>query len=165
MKSIIYSILVITLYFSNACKEPKTKTLQISGSNWYPIKKFIDGDTFYVDNGSKKGVKIRLIGIDTPETKHPKKGVEYFGKEASAYIKNLLEGEKVRLEFDVDTFDRYNRVLAYVFLKDSTFVNAALVKYGYAQIATFPPNVKYVELFQKLNDEAREKNIGLWNEN
>jgi len=134
-------------------------------AGYMPIKKFVDGDTFWVDDGSKKGLKIRLIGVNTPETVHPQKPVEFYGKEASAYVKDLLIGKKVRLEFDVDRVDRYGRTLAYVFLKDGTFLNAELVKNGYAQIMTIPPNVKYSEKFLKLEREARDNNRGLWNEN
>jgi micrococcal nuclease len=159
-----FLILIIAAFALISCNKPKVKLLQINGSTWYEIKKFVDGDTFYVDDGSKKGVKIRLIGVDTPETKHPKKGVEYYGIEASAYIKKLLSENKVRIEFDVDTFDRYNRILAYVYTSDSIFINAELVKNGYARIATYPPNVKYVELFQELESIARTNNLRLWNE-
>jgi micrococcal nuclease len=122
------------------------------------VDSVLDGDTFRLENGEK----VRLIGIDAPETHHPRKPVEYFGKEASAFAKKMLEGKLVRLELDVQERDQYGRLLAYVYLKDSTFVNAELVKQGYAQVATYPPNVKYVELFVKLQKEARENKRGLW---
>lgn len=130
--------------------------------NYYPIKKFVDGDTFWVDDGSEKGLKIRLIGVDTPETVHPRKPVEYYGREASNYVKELLKSQRVRLEFDVEKTDRYGRVLAYVYLKDDTFLNEELVKNGYAQVSTFPPNVKYSKHFLKLERHARENDLGLW---
>lgn len=129
---------------------------------YYPIKKFVDGDTFWIDDGTSKGKKIRLIGVDTPETRHPKKGVEYFGKEASNYVKNLLAFNKVRLEFDIEKKDRYGRLLAYVYLEDGTFLNANLVENGYAQVSTYPPNVKYADYFLKLERHARNNNLGLW---
>ncbi len=136
------------------------------GSDGYmPIKKFVDGDTFWVDDGSEKGLKIRLIGVNTPETVHPQKPVEFYGIEASNYIKEILDGKKVRLEFDVAEKDRYGRTLAYVFLKDGTFINAELLKNGYGSVMTIPPNVKYAEYFVELEREARENNRGLWNEN
>lgn len=133
-------------------------------SGYMPIKKFVDGDTFWVDDGSKKGLKIRLIGVNTPETVHPQKPVEFYGKEASNYVKSLLTGKKVRLEFDVDRIDRYGRTLAYIFLKDGTFLNADLIENGYGQVMTVPPNVKYSEKFLELERKARENNIGLWKE-
>ncbi len=73
-----------------------------------------------------------------------------------------MDGKTVRLEFDVQQVDRYNRLLAYVYLKDGTFVNAWLVENGYAVVMTIPPNVKYQELFLKLQREAREAKRGLW---
>jgi micrococcal nuclease len=102
-----------------------------------------------------------LIGVDTPETKHPRKPVQPFGKEASAFTKQFVEGKEVRLEFDVQRRDKYRRLLAYVYIGD-TMLNAELVRQGYAQVATFPPNVKYQELFVKLQREARKAGRGLW---
>jgi micrococcal nuclease len=75
-----------------------------------------------------------------------------------------LDGKLVRLEYDIDRFDQYKRTLAYVYLEDGTFVNADLVKNGYAMVMTVPPNVKYADEFVKLQREAREKGRGLWNE-
>jgi len=69
----------------------------------------------------------------------------------------LLKDQKVRLEYDVGKTDRYKRTLAYVYLEDGTFINAKLIKEGYATVMTIPPNVKYAELFVKLEQEAREK--------
>ncbi|MFH1753349.1 MAG: thermonuclease family protein [Candidatus Omnitrophota bacterium] len=124
----------------------------------YFVKKAVDGDTILLANGER----VRYIGIDTPETKHPRKPVERFGKEAYEYNKRLVEGKWVRLEFDIEKRDRYGRLLAYVY-QDDTFVNAQLVKEGYARVYTFPPNIKHQELFIGLQREAREDNLGLWN--
>jgi len=126
--------------------------------DYYEISKVIDGDTIKLENGET----VRLIGIDTPETVHPSKAVEYYGKEASNFTRMMAEGKRVRLEFDVQTRDKYNRLLAYVYLEDGTFVNAELVKEGYAKVSTYPPNVKYADLFTELQKEARENNKGLW---
>ncbi|HPL06626.1 MAG TPA: thermonuclease family protein [Bacteroidales bacterium] len=128
------------------------------------VTKVVDGDTFWVDDGSEKGKKVRLIGVDTPETLHPQKAPEPYGREASEFTKSLLEGKKVRLEFDVDSLDRYGRLLAYVYLENGLFVNAELVRKGYAQVATFPPNVKYADYFLKLQRKARNRKLGLWRE-
>lgn len=133
-------------------------------TGYMSIKKFVDGDTFWVNNGSEKGLKVRLIGVNTPETVDPRKPVEYYGKEASDYVKNKLMGKKVRLEFDIIKKDKYGRTLAYVFLKDGTFLNADLVKNGYARVMTIPPNVKYSKLFKDLERKARKNKIGLWKE-
>ena len=118
----------------------------------------VDGDTVKLTTLES----LRYIGIDTPETKHPRKPVEYYGKEASAFNKHLVEGKDILVEFDVTEKDRYGRLLGYVFLEDGTFVNALLVKQGYAKVYTCPPNVKYSSLFYKLQAEARENNRGLW---
>lgn len=106
-----------------------------------------------------------MIGIDAPESRKTfKKEIAYFGKEVKAYLTNLLDGKSVRLEFDLNRTDQYGRSLAYVFLQDGTFVNAELVKNGYAMVMTVPPNVKFADEFVKLQQEARENKRGLWNE-
>ena len=133
-------------------------------AGYLPVKKVVDGDTFWVNDGSEKGLKIRLIGVNTPETVHPQKPVEYYGREASDYVKNILTGKKVKLKFDVDKTDRYGRTLAYVYLKDGTFLNAEIIKKGYGQAMTVPPNVKYSDKFVELERKARERKIGLWKE-
>lgn len=126
-------------------------------SDQYTVERVIDGDTIVLTNGEK----VRYIGIDTPETKDPRKPVEYFGKEAYEANRKLVEGKTVRLEFDVQKTDKYGRLLAYVYIGD-IFVNAWLVENGYAKVSTYPPNVKYQELFLKLQKEARENNRGFW---
>jgi len=132
---------------------------------WFTVTRVVDGDTFWVDDGSEKGMKIRLIGIDAPEPRNtgtrPK---EFFGAESTSYLQNLLKGKKVRLEYDVARYDRYRRTLAYAFLEDGTFINAELVRNGYATVMTMPPNVKYAETFNKLASKARKQKKGLWKE-
>ena len=76
----------------------------------------------------------------------------------------LLKDQKVRLEYDVGKTDRYKRILAYVYLEDGTFINAKLIKEGFATVMTIPPNVKYAELFVMLEQEARKNDKGLWDE-
>ena len=133
-------------------------------AGYFSVKKVVDGDTFWVDDGTPKGMKIRLIGVDAPESRNVfKKVVGYFGIEAKQYMTSLIAGKKVRLEYDVDHFDQYKRTLAYVYLIDGTFVNAELVKNGYAMVMTVPPNVKFADEFLRLQQEARENNRGLWN--
>jgi len=119
-----------------------------------------DGDTIVLVGGTR----VRLIGIDTPETRHPSKPVQCFGAEASAHTRSLLPaGTAVRLAYDVERFDRYRRTLAYVYrLSDGLFVNAALVREGYAQAYTYPPNVAHADELVALAREAREAGRGLW---
>lgn len=141
-------------------KTSKKETSAIEGE--YEVIFVTDGDTFEINyNGTKE--KVRLIGVDTPESVHPnsKKNNEY-GKQASNYTKNLLEGKTVKLEFDVSPRDKYGRLLAYVYLENGEMLNEKLLKEGYAQIATYPPNVKYVENFKAIQKEARENKIGFW---
>lgn len=138
------------------------------------VTKAIDGDTIKLSTGAH----VRLIGIDTPESRYNAKlerdvarsrkdmtDILKMGKEASNFTRHLVEGKRVRLEFDVEKRDRYNRLLAYVYLEDGTFVNARIIEEGYAQIMTIPPNVKYSGLFLKLQESARNNNKGLWREN
>ena len=132
-------------------------------STFYKVKSVVDGDTFWVYDGTPKGLKVRLIGINSPETRNTgRTQVEYFGKEASAFAQNLLLNKRVRLEFDVEKYDRYKRTLAYAYLESGAMVNALVVKEGYAQVATYPPNVRYQGMFQKLEREARSARRGLW---
>lgn len=131
-----------------------------AGEKLYKVIKVVDGDTIELENGER----VRYIGIDTPETKHPSKPVEYYGKEAAEANAELVEGKQVRLEFDVQERDKYGRLLAYVYV-DTIFVNAWLLEQGYAQILTIPPNVKYQEKFLELQKRAREEGKGLWTEN
>lgn len=159
VKKFSYIVFLFLLLDIMACKP---RHVRDEPTKYLKVKKFVDGDTFWVDDGSEKGQKIRLIGVNTPETRHPQKQVEYYGKEASDYVKSLLAGKKVELRFDVERFDRYGRTLAYVYLEDGTFLNAEIIKNGFGQVMTIPPNVKYSEEFVKLERKAREEKVGLW---
>ncbi len=128
------------------------------------VVRVIDGDTIQVCCIFGDREKVRYIGVDTRETHHPMKGIEYFGMEAAEANRKLVGAKTVRLEFDVQQFDKYGRTLAYVYLEDGTFVNVWLVEHGYAMVMTVPPNVKHQDLFLKLQREAREKGRGLWGE-
>ncbi len=126
------------------------------------VVRIIRGDTIEVCCVFGDRVKVRYIGVDTPETHHPMKGVEPYGMEAAEANRKLVDGKTVRLEFDVQQLDKYSRTLAYVYLEDGTFVNAWLVEHGYAMVMTVPPYVKYQDLFLRLQREAREAGRGLW---
>jgi len=102
------------------------------------------------------------IGIDTPETVHPTRGEEPYGREASDRNKQLVSGQTVYLEKDVSETDQYGRLLRYVWLADGSLVNATLVAEGYAQVATYPPDVQYADRFLELQREARAEGRGLW---
>jgi len=142
--------------------------LKLSGAaeaQYFTVRKVIDGDTFWIDDGSEKGTKVRLIGVDAPETRRTRtKEAGFYAQESGNYLRELIEGKKVRLEYDVDTLDLYGRTLAYVYTENNLFVNAELVKKGYAMVMTVPPNVKYAEKFVTLARKARKKERGLWSE-
>lgn len=129
------------------------------------VKRVVDGDTMELNTGEK----VRFIGVNTPETHHPTKPEECFGKEAETFTRGFLEGKSVRLERDVSDKDQYGRLLRYVYLlpeastEAELFVNKTLVEEGYALADTFPPDVKYKDVFLEAQRSAREMNKGLWN--
>jgi endonuclease YncB( thermonuclease family) len=151
-------------------QETKVVTLSTAEKFSATVVDVVDGDTVKLkwkssksSSGASKTESVRLIGVDTPETVHPTKGVEPYGKEASNYTKSILkEGTSVWIEFDEQQRDRYGRLLVYLFLTDGTFFNAQLVSAGYAKTATFPPNVRWVDVFTHMQTNARENQRGLW---
>lgn len=141
-----------------------TKTQAIENTaDFYPVSKVVDGDTIYVLIGGKKQT-IRLIGVDTPEMVDPRRPVQCFGKEASAFIKSLLTGKSVRLEVDEtqDNKDKYNRLLRYVYLEDGTLVNQELIVHGYGHEYTYEVPYKYQEAFIQAEKTAQLEKKGLW---
>ena len=126
------------------------------------VTRIVDGDTIHVDVGGRVE-KVRYIGVNTPEVHHPRKGEEPGGRAAAAVNRELVSGRRVRLELDAQVRDRHGRLLAYVWVAD-TMVNAELVRRGFAQVMTVPPNVRHQSLFLKLQREAREGGRGLWAE-
>lgn len=141
--------------------------------SYYSVTRVIDGDTIVLSSGQR----VRLIGIDTPEMHYSNKllrdvrrshlqikAIQQTGARAAAFTRELCLGKKVRLEFDLQRKDKYNRLLAYVYLEDSTFVNGRILQEGYGRLMTIPPNVKYADYFVKMQKEARENRKGLWKE-
>lgn len=174
--NIITLFVIVLAYFgmkliSNPGLSSRSQPVQARAVNSLYVSYTIDGDTIKLSDGEH----VRLIGIDTPESryndktmrdsKRSKKDINTIlgmGKLASKFTRGLVQGKPVRLEFDVEKRDRYGRLLAYVYLEDGTFVNAKIVEEGYAQVMTISPNVKYADLFLKLQNEAREKRKHLW---
>jgi micrococcal nuclease len=124
------------------------------------VVRVVDGDTVHVRVGERIE-KVRYIGVNTPEVHHPTKGEEPGGREAAAENRALVDGRRVRLELDAQARDRYGRLLAYVWVGE-TMVNAELVRRGYAQVMTVPPNVRHQQLFLTLQRDARAAQRGLW---
>jgi micrococcal nuclease len=121
------------------------------------VARVIDGDTIELADGRR----VRYIGIDTPETVDPSQPVGCYGKEASDRNSFLVEGKTVSLEKDISETDRFGRLLRYVYVGDE-MINELLLSEGYAQVSTFPPDVKYQDRFTALQQQARDTNRGLW---
>jgi micrococcal nuclease len=133
-----------------------------SSSGTATVVRVVDGDTIVADVGGREE-RVRYIGVDTPETVKPRTPVQCFGKKASAENHRLVEGERVRLVADAEARDRYGRLLAYVYrASDGLFVNAELVRGGYATPLTIAPNVRFADRFATLAAQAREAGRGLW---
>ncbi|MCA9329121.1 thermonuclease family protein [Candidatus Saccharibacteria bacterium] len=139
-----------------------TKQAEQSQPGLYTVVNFVDGDTIAVD---MDGVteKVRLIGVDTPETHDPRKTVQCFGQAASSYTRQLIGNNKVRLEADSTNTnrDRYQRLLRYVYLPDGRLVNAEIIKNGYGFAYTYFPFTK-LEDFKTYQTQAKDAQLGLW---
>lgn len=137
---------------------------QVAGdySQAYAVTEIVDGDTIKIDYQGEEET-IRLIGIDTPESAHPNKGVECFGKEATNYMQLLVGGKFITLELDEtqDLRDRYGRLLAYVWTGD-LLVNEEMLRQGYAFEYTYNYPYKYQQQFKDAQNQARANNLGLW---
>lgn len=153
---------------STTAEQGENKSLPVIKAT---VTRVVDGDTVHVSiNGRDE--TVRMIGVNTPETHHPNKPVEYYGPEAEKYTHSQLDGKQIWLQKDVQERDKYGRLLAYIWLEQPTsdsesevwakMYNAKLLLDGYAQVMTIPPNVKYADLFVKLQREAREGRHGLW---
>jgi len=123
------------------------------------VTRVVDGDTVDISPSVEGFARVRLIGVDTPETHF---GTQPYGAEASEFAKRHLEGKDVVLELDVQKRDPYGRLLAYVHLPDGRMFNEVLVEEGYAQVATFPPNVRHVDRFREAQRDVRGDERGLW---
>jgi micrococcal nuclease len=126
-----------------------------------PVVRVVDGDTFHVLRQGRD-VTIRLIGIDTPEVGWYGGGAECYGARAGLFVRDLLEGEPVRLEFDHERIDPYQRTLAYAYLGDGRMVNRLLVRRGFAEVTIFEPNDRYEPQLRAAEQAAREEGAGLW---
>ncbi len=142
--------------FNNIKKQVQVET------DLYDVIYVIDGDTIIV-NIDGVDTKVRLIGIDCPESVHEDQSKNTpEGKLASEFTTKLLEGQKVKLEYDVQTKDSYDRTLAYVYLEDGTMVNEKIIAEGYAYPLTITPNVKYQDKIGEAFQEAVKNKKGLW---
>ncbi|MDA1316589.1 MAG: thermonuclease family protein [bacterium] len=130
------------------------------------VKEVVDGDTLILDSDKR----VRFIGVDTPETVHPKKSVQCYGREASNKTKALLNDKWIYLEKDVSETDRYARLLRYIYLPNPNnpnevlFVNEYLIEQGYGTVITYPPDVKYHDRLVDAQRMAQDEKRGLWGE-
>jgi micrococcal nuclease len=148
-------LLLPLLAFLPGCEAPDPVQLS-SDDGTARVTKHTDGDTLWLSGVGK----VRLIGVDTPEVYG---GVECFGREASAFVERLLPlGSRVRYRLGVESRDRYGRALVYLHLEDGRFLNLVLVRRGYAQPLTIPPNVEFAGRFVAAARGARRAGRGLW---
>ncbi len=172
MPLLVGSILMIGLLFpAPAIASPNSRDRETD-----TVTQIVDGDTLTIQHNGRNE-KIRLIGIDAPESsinnktkKDAARGngdidtITKMGKEATRFVKKIVKpGDPVTIEFDKQSRDKYGRLLGYVYLSNGKMLNEEIVKAGYANLLTYPPNVKYQDRFLKAYREARENNRGLWN--
>lgn len=137
------------------------KILKISNKQApYRVKRVIDGDTLLLENG----VKVRLLGINTPEIAHRQQAAEAGGKQAKQWLTTQLKGQQVRLETDTEPTDKYNRTLAHVFTETGEHINVQLVQRGLATVSLYPPNLKYADALITAQHLAETQRLGLWND-
>jgi micrococcal nuclease len=125
------------------------------------ISRVVDGDTIEISPAVDGKDEVRLIGVDTPETKDPDEGIEPYGPEATDFAADELMGQRIGLEFDVEKVDQYDRLLAYVYMGGEMF-NEDLLEEGYAQAYPYPPNTRYATRFEEAQEEARAGGFGIW---
>ena len=171
-KSVFMSVIVLVAFMivnTQVAGTPQPKELPFMGTPDFsaitacPVVRVVDGDTVVVKE-NEKNITVRLVGVNTPETVHPTKPVEHYGKEASRFTTNLLKGEKVYLAGEPlpGALDRYGRTLAYVYrAPDGLFVNAEIIRQGYGHAyPRFP--FKHMGEFKQLERFARKAEKGLW---
>lgn len=173
-KALINTFLAILLFigvgvFTEILDRPETKGIDNQGilgfENTFIVTDVVDGDTIKVEN-STDSFTVRMIGINTPETKDPRKDVECFGKEASDRLTALLDGQTVQLVSDESQLDidRYDRLLRYVILIDGTNVNYQMIREGFAYEYTYSEPYKYQSDFKDAQAYAKENRFGLWSD-
>ena len=145
--------------------ENNVSNVEKNTKDYVRVERVVDGDTFIVIKNSVEE-KVRLIGVDTPESvatgKNAYKNCKE-GKIASNYTKKLIENKKVKIITDVEKEDKYGRILAYVYLKDGRMLNKILLRKGYARTMTIAPNVAHSKEFKKIQKKAKENKKGFWN--
>ena len=158
---LVVSLIILALY-TQFKPAPPPEVLGTTSPGYYKVVEVADGDTIVIDmDGTKE--RVRMIGVDTPETKDPRKPVQCFGQAASDFTKQLIGNQPVRLEADSlsSNRDRYDRLLRFVYLADGRMVETEIIRQGYGFAYTSFPFTKSDE-FRAYEKEAREQNRGLW---
>ncbi len=152
---------LIDRYLPSELRRAIPERTVVDGDGQYFVERVVDGDTLVLSSGEK----VRLIGVDTPETKHPTKPVEPFGPEASAFTKKAVEGRAVTLKFDREKYDRYQRLLAYVYREQDWCLNEELIRNGLSECVTkYPFDSSMKERFRLAEDHARRERRGIWSQ-
>ena len=127
-------------------------------TEWFSVKRISDGDTIVLGDGRH----VRYIGINAPEIDHESRKAEPYGFKSKNFNQKLLFSKKIRLEFDLERYDQYGRLLAYVFLQNGIFVNKAMLKQGYAYFLPRKPNIRYDRLLLQSQRDAMSAKRGIW---
>jgi len=145
----------ICVIFSSVLLISATNTVN---QKWISVKWVNDGDTIVLSDGRH----VRYIGINAPEIAHENLKAEAFGYAAKKYNQSIVQSKKVRLEFDKEKYDRYGRLLAYIYLSDGTFINKEMIEKGFAYLLPRSPNLKYEKMFLQTQRDAMSTKQGMW---
>ena len=155
--NLIFYVIVLFLFSCSG----KKKNFHLNEKINYKVVRIVDGDTYVLEDDSGTKGKIRIIGADTPETKHPKKGKEPFGLEATEFAKRHLSNKIVQLTFEKGKKDRYKRILAHVYIEGMHF-NKMLIDSGMARTKFYAPNFDFKEIFETSQKIAKQNKVGIW---
>ena len=147
--------------FSDSESQHQSDNSNLNGKDKVYVKRVVDGDTFVAQKNGEE-IKVRLIGVDTPETVKPNTPVQPYGKQASNYTKKYLTHQNVYLEYDKEKQDRYGRTLAYVWISKDRMYNKELVEKGLAREKYFSPNGKYRNVFIEAQNKAKQQKLNIW---
>lgn len=164
LSRLILGVLLLLIVFVDKSSQPRSNVMGTQTPGYFEVIEVADGDTIVIDmNGQEE--RIRLIGVDTPETQDPRKPIQCFGKAATNYVTSLIADNPVRLDSDElsSNRDRYSRLLRYVYLPDGKLLQEEIIKNGYGFAYTNFPFTKS-EHFKQLETYARENNLGLWSD-
>ncbi|SRR5258705_6807914 len=163
VRSLIITIVVVLAGLILASPAQAYPTMPPGVQGPFAVTKVVDGDTIWVDNNGKRQ-KIRMIGLDTPESVDPRKPVQCFALEASAQAKTILGGQSVYLETDPsqNSVDRYGRTLAYVWTASGRLFNLDMITDGFAVEYTYDLPHRYPQDFKATENDARTQERGLW---